>query len=114
MVHANMTSEQKRSRTWLIFQRFKTERERSVAVDREIDGAQLSSTSRRAENVGERESGRGATCRRRSTAARVGVDGGWSGLRLGTGGVAGGGPQRRHGSVAERCEVELELLLGCT
>ena len=88
-----------------------------MAVDLEIDGAQSSSTSRRAENVGERGgsgSGRGGTCRRRGTPGRLGGDGGRSGQQHGGGGVAGDAPPRRHGVVAVRLGVELRLLLGCS
>ena len=54
----------------------------------------------------------GATCRRGASAARVLVDGGGSGQRQGTGGVAGDGPPRRHDVVAVRLGFELRLLLG--
>ena len=86
-----------------------------MAVDREIDGAQLSSMSRRDREQGEREgsgSGRGGTCRRRSSAARLGVDGEGLGQKLGGGGVAGDGLRRRHGYGDRTARVELELLFG--
>ena len=61
---------------------FQTERERTRAVDLAIDGPRPSSPSRQAESR-ERGSGQGSTCRRGGAAARVGVDCGWPGLRLG-------------------------------
>ena len=88
----------------------KSGRGRSVAVDLEIDGAQPSSSSRRDRELGEREGARAATCRRRGAAARVGVDCGWPGLLLGTGGVAGDELRRRHGSAAVGSKWSSELL----
>ena len=76
------------------FQKFQTERELTGTVDLAIDGPRPSSSSRRAENVGERESGRGATCRRRASAGRLGVDGGGPGQQLGGGVGVGEAPQR--------------------
>ena len=87
-----------------------------MAVDQQIDGSQTSSMSRRDREQGEREgsgSGRGGTCRRRSSAARLGVDGGGLGQQLGGGGVACAELQRRHGAVAVRLGGELRLLLCC-
>ena len=85
-----------------------------MAVDLAIDGTQPPSSSRQDGEHGERGSsgsGRGATCRWREARGRLGGDGGLSGQQLGGGGVAGDGPQRWRGAVAELLAMELELLL---
>ena len=111
MMRANIASEQELSRTWQVFQRFQNGRECTVAVDQEIDGAQPSSASRRREEAEARGTAGGATCRRGASAAGVVVDGEGPGQQLGGGGVAGDGPQRWCGAVAELLAMELELLL---
>ena len=67
-------------------------RERTVAVDREIDGSQPSSISRRGTDKGEIGEARGATCRRQSSAARVENDCGGSRKRAGGVVLAGDAP----------------------
>ena len=93
------------------FHRIQNRRERSVAVDREIDGPRPSSPARHGKEQGEGERARGSTCRRRGALGRLGGEGWWSGQQQGGGGVAGDGPQRWRGAVAELLAMELELLL---
>ena len=77
-----------------------------MAVDLEIDGTQPSCSPRRRERAGARGTAGEATCRRRASAARVVVDGGGLGLRLGGVMLAGsgrvvGGEQHGRGAVNE-------------
>ena len=62
-----------------------------MAVDLEIDGTQPSCSPRRRERAGARGTAGEATCRRRASTARVGVDGGDSGKLLGGLVLAGSG-----------------------